>query len=161
MLLFPHDLMLIMRANLGKLRATVQVDPIATMFGGDDNIALALLRASSNITRGMVHAPNLLAIALGSPEPLPMPDEADMTDDETIEGAEARMREALERLESDPTMTHTFFVWGSREMAVGCVLRAHDTAESAIDMVLGGIQGMHQDLAAGMGGSSHLTIERI
>lgn len=161
MLLFPHDLMLMMRANVARLRTTVQVDPVATMFGGDDNLAIAMLRIRPEITRGVVHAPNLLAIALGSPCALPVPEEEDMSDDETIQGAEDRMREAMTEAAKGDTKTHTFFVYGSRQMAVGGVLRIRDTDESALDLLVEGIHGMHRDLAAGMGGSSHLTIERI
>lgn len=151
---FPHDLFLVFRANMQRLRDTVKTAPLAVVFGGGPDLAGCLLRVNDALDSGIVNAPNLVAIALDSPEPAPESDLADLSDDELVSSCEAALRQLLDSgafCSCGACAPSVSMVLGARQIAFGFVIRMDPSEPPANDVIRASMESLGSTLVEATG----------
>lgn len=151
---FPHDLFLVFRANMQRLRDTVKTAPLAVVFGGGPDLAGCVLRVNDALDSGIVNAPNLIAVALDSPEPAPESELADLPDDELVSSCEVALRQLLETgafCSCGACAPSVSMVLGARQVAFGFVIRLAASDPPANDVVRASMENLGSTLATATG----------
>lgn len=151
---FPHDLFLVFRSNMQRLRDTVKTAPLAVVFGGGPDLAGCLLRVNDALDSGIVNAPNLVAIALNSPEPAPESDFTDLDDDELVSSCEAALRQVLLNghfCSCGECARSVSMVLGARKIAFGFVIRMDPSEPPANDVIRASMESLGSTMANATG----------
>lgn len=151
---FPHDLFLVFRANMQRLRDSVRTAPLAVVFGGGPDFAGCLLRVNDALDSGIVNAPNLIAVALESPEPAPDSELADLPDDELVSSCEVALRQLLETgafCSCGACAPSVSMVLGARKIAFGFVIRLDSSDPPANDVVRSSMTNLGSTLVEATG----------
>lgn len=151
---FPHDLFLVFRANMQRLRDSVRTAPLAVVFGGGPDFAGCLLRVNDALDHGAVNAPNLLAVAMGSPAAAPEADLPDVPDDDLVGSCEDALRQLLVEATPCSCGSHSAtvsMIFGARQIAFGFIIR-RDPNDPPADVALrAGLTGLADSMTRATG----------